>query len=184
MKKLLLIIGGILLWKLSILAEPVVGQTYRFSFGDVDGNELSTADGRFNVIVLSSKANSDKARIVGDRIPDFCLGNANYRMITIVAFETKHSNPVRAVLRAAIRHRLDSEAQRLQKRYQEHQISREARHDVFAVADFDGVIAARLDLKPDVTAFRVFVFGRNGELLKQWSDVPSGDELASALKQD
>ena len=63
MKRIVLVIGGIFLWKLSILAEPVVGQTYRFSFGDVDGNELSTADGRFNVVVLSSKATSDKARI-------------------------------------------------------------------------------------------------------------------------
>ena len=184
MKSLLIAASWICACAISGLAEPTIGQSYRVTFGDVDGNDLSTADGRFNVIVLSNKANSDKARTVGDRIPDFCLANPNYRMITVVAFETKHGTTVRAVLRAAIRHRLDSEAQRLQKRYAEHQISRNARHDVFAVADFDGTIAARLNLKPDAGPFHVFVFGKNGELLKQWDDVPSEDELASTLKQN
>jgi len=182
MKQLVFIAAATCAFSASVFAEPIVGQTYRFSFSDVDGNDLSTADGRFNVVVLSSKANRDKVRLVGDRIPDFCLANPNYRMITVVVFEANHGTTVRAVIRAAIRHRLDSEAQRLQKRYQEHQISREARHDVFAAADFDGAIATKLDLKPDLAAFHVFVFGKNGELLKQWNDVPSEDELAAALK--
>lgn len=184
MKRLLLAGVWICTWTILALAEPTIGQSYRLSLSDVDGNDLSTADGRFNVIVLSSKANSDKARIVGDRIPDFCLANPNYRMVTVVVFDQNHGTTVRAVLRAAIRHRVASEAQRLQKRYEEHQISRNARHDVFAVADFDGAIAAKLELKPDARLFHVFVFGKNGELLKQWSDVPSEGELATALKQN
>lgn len=182
MKWPLLVTGAICISSLSIRAEPTVGQSYRLNFSDVDGNTLSTADGHFNVIVLSSRTNSDKARAVGDRIPGFCLGNPSYRMITIVSFETKHSGPVRALLRAAIRHRLDSEGQRLQKSYDEHKITRVARNDVFAVADFDGAIASQLDLKPDPALFRVFACGKNGELLKQWNDVPKEEELAAALK--
>lgn len=184
MKRLLLITSGICILTMSVFAEPVIDQNYRLNLTDVDGNTLSNADARFNVVVLSSKTNSDKARAVGDRIPDFCLGNADYRMITVVSFETKHNGAVRAVLLAAIRHRLDSEAQRLQKRYEEHKIARDARHDVFAVADFDGAIAAQLDLQPEPALFRVFVFGKNGELLRQWNDVPSEEELAAALSQN
>jgi hypothetical protein len=174
--------GTICLSTSLLLAELTVGHTYPLRLSDVDGNSLSTADGHFIVLVLSNKANSDKAAAVGARIPDFCLGNPNYRMITVVSFETKHSSPIRAVLRAAIRHRLDSEAQRLQRRYEEHKITRDARHDVFAVADFDGAVLDQLKLKPEAGAFRVLVFGKNGELLKDWADIPSADELAATLK--
>jgi hypothetical protein len=30
--------------------------------------------------------------------------------------------------------------------------------------------------------FRIFVFGRNGELLQRWDDVPTAEQLAEALK--
>jgi hypothetical protein len=167
---------------MSIVAEPEIGQNYRIGFTDVDGHALSTADGRVNVLVLTSKTNIDKARAVGDRIPDFCLANPGYRMITVLEFETKHTAPIRAVLKSVMRHRLDSEAQRLKKRYDERKITGDARRDVFAVADFDNAIATQLGLKPDAVLFHVFVFGKSGELLKQWSDVPGADELAGALK--
>jgi len=182
MKRFILTAAGTCVLSLSIFGEATKGETQPLKFIDVDGNALSTADGHFTVLVVSAQANTDKAATVGARIPDFCLGNANYRMITAVSFETKHSAPVRAVLRSAIRHRLDSEAKRLQKRYDEHKISRDARHDVFAVADFDGAIVEQLNLKSDAALFRVFVFGKNGELLKQWNEVPSADELAATLK--
>src|SRR5207302_6104436 len=73
--------------KMSTFADPNVGETYRISFVDVDGNTLSTADGRITTVVLTTRANIEKARTVGDRTPDFCLGNSNYRMITVLAFE-------------------------------------------------------------------------------------------------
>ena len=166
----------------SIPAQPKIGQSYRLNFNDVDGNSLSIADGRLNVVVLAGKAKIDNARLVGERIPDFCLANPKYRMITIVVFQTKPNAPMRAILRSIMRRRLDSEAQRLQQRYEAHKIARDARHDVFAVADFDGSIAAQLDAKPDPALFRVFVFGKEGELLKQWADVPTAEELAAALR--
>ncbi|HEX4638573.1 MAG TPA: hypothetical protein VH170_03720 [Chthoniobacterales bacterium] len=167
---------------LSIFAQATVGQKYQIAFADVDGNSLSTADGRVNVVVVTSQANIDKARAVGDRTPDFCLANPSYRMITVVEFETKHTAPIRAVARSVIRHRLNSEAHRLKNRYDKLKITRDARRDVFAVADFDGTIATQLGLKSDAALFHVFVFGKGGELLKQWSEAPNADELEAALR--
>jgi hypothetical protein len=184
MKKIGLVRGAICWLAISILAEPTLGQTYRISFNDVDGDTLSTADGHITTVVLIGKANVDKAHLVGDRIPDFCLGNADYRMVTVVTFETKHSRPVRAFMTSVIRHRVDVEGKQLQSRYDQLKIARNARKDVFAVADFDGVVAGQLDAKPGATLFRVFIFGKNGELIKQWSDLPTAQDLSVALNQN
>ena len=164
-----------------IFSEAAAGETYRINFADVDGNTLSTADGHITIVVLVNKANIDKAHAVGDRIPDFCL-NPMYRMITVLAFEKQHSKPIRALLTSLIRRRVDSEARQLQARYDRLKITRNARQDVFAVADFDCAITTQLKSQWSAELFRVFVFGRNGELLKQWNDVPSTEELTAALK--
>ena len=91
---------------------------------------------------------------------------------------------MRAVLSSLVRHRLESEASRLQLRYDQLKISRNAHQDVFVVADFDGSVTAQLGTKVDPQLFRVFVFGKNGELLKQWNETPSAEDLATALKRD
>ena len=161
-----------------------VGQKYQFNLVDVDGNALSSDDGHITTIVLTSKKNVDKAHTVGDRIPDFCLGNPAYRMITVVAFETNHSKPVRAFLTSAVRRRVNSEARQLQARYDRLKIDQNARREVLAVADFDGTTTAQLKSKWSSDLFQVFIFGKNGELLKQWSDVPTADDLTAALKQN
>ena len=168
----------------SIFAELTVGESYRINLPDVDGNTFSTADGRITTVVLISKSNIDKARAVADRTPDFYLGNPRYRMISVLAFEKKHSKPIRMILTSLMRRRVDSEAQQLQTRYDRLKIARNARQDVFAVADFDGVVTTQLGSQPSATLFHLFVFGRNGELVKQWNDVPSAEELAAALKQN
>ena len=167
---------------MSIFGEAAVGERYRINFADVDGNALSTADGHITILVLVGKSNIDKAHAVGDRAPDFCLTNPTYRMITVVAFEKNYSKPVRMILASLMRRRVDSEARQLQARYNRLKIARDPRHDVFAIADFDGTITKRLGAQPAATLFHVFVFGRNGELLKQWSDVPTAEELAAALR--
>jgi ABC-type uncharacterized transport system permease subunit len=184
MKWFLLVAGGICIALMPILAEPPPGQAYRVNFTDIDGKALSTADGRITTVVLVSKANVDKAHAVGDRIPDFCLGNSAYRMITVVTFETKHTRPVRNFMTSVMRRRVDSRAKQLQARYDQLKIARNARQDIWVVADFDGAIAAQFDSKPDATLFHVFVLGKNGELIKQWNDVPSAEELGDALKQN
>ena len=169
---------------MSIFADLTVGQNYQISCVDVEGNTLSTADGHITTVVLTTQSGIDKARLVGDRSPDFCLGNPAFRLITVVAFEKPHSKPTRLLMRAVIRRRRDSEGRRLQARYDKLKIARDALRDVFCVPDFDGAITSQLGSQSGADLFRVFVFGKNGELIKQWTDVPSADELTAALKQN
>jgi hypothetical protein len=159
------------------------GNTYSISFVDLDGNKLSTADGHITIVVLTTAADREQARNVGDRVPDFCLGNPAYRMITVVNFTSRHTAIGRRVAVAFIRHRMREAAKRLQARYDAQKISRDARSDIFVVADFEGTIASQLGQPAGATDFCVFVFGQTGKLLAQWHSVPSTDELAAALKK-
>jgi hypothetical protein len=161
------------------LVSIVADEIRPAKFVDVDGNTLSTAEGHITVVVLTTKADLPKAHLVGDRTPDFCLGNPTYRMITLVKFEN-HGGLVRSLAAAMARRRLDAEAKQLQSRYAAKKIERDARHDIFAVVDVDGTAAAQLP--GELPVFAVFVFGKTGELLKQWNDVPEAAELAEALK--
>jgi hypothetical protein len=158
------------------------GATYSLSFVDVNGNKLSTADGHVTVLVLASKSDWEKAHVVGDSVPDYCLGNPNYRMITIVRFTRKHGVIVRNVATAFIRHRMEEAAKRLQIRYEAQKIEHDPRSDIFVVTDFDGSASAQLEEPADAAEFRVVVFARDGKLLARWSDVPSAKQLADVLK--
>ncbi len=158
------------------------GQIYALSFVDVDGRKLSTADGHVTVLVLATTADSEKARAVGDRAPDYCLGNPMYRMITIVHFARRHGAIGRKIATALVRHRVNEEAKRLQARYDAKKIVRDARSDIFTVTDFDGTAASQLSGESEAINFQVFVFAGNGELLQQWDEVPSAADLAAALK--
>jgi hypothetical protein len=159
------------------------GTTYSVSFVDIDGNKLSTADGHVTIVALTTTADREKARTVGDRVPDFCLGKPDYRMITVVHFTGRHTAIGRRVATAFIRHRVREEAKRLQARYDAQKISRDAKSDIFVVTDFDGTAASQLGQPAGATDFCVFVFGRTGELLAQWHSIPSTDEIAAAVKK-
>ena len=158
------------------------GNTYSVSFVDLDGNKLSTADGHKTIVVLTTPADREQARTVGDHVPDFCLGHPAYRMITIVNFTGRHTAIGRRIATAFIRHRMHEAAKRLQARYASQKISRDANGDIFVVTDFDGTIASQLGQPAGATDLCVFVFGQSGKLLAQWHSVPSTDELAAALK--
>ena len=158
------------------------GATYSLSFVDINGNKLSTADGHVTVLVLATKSDWEKAHVVGDRIPDSCLGNPNYRMITIVRFIRKRGVIVRNVATAFIRHRMEEAAKRLQTRYDAQKIEHDARSDIFVVTDFDGSASAQLEEPVEAAEFRVLVFARDGKLLARWTDVPSAKQLAEVLK--
>jgi hypothetical protein len=155
---------------------------HSLSFVDIDGNKLSTADGHVTVLVLATTADREKVRAVGDRVPDYCLGNPNYRMITIVRFTSKHTTIGRKIATALVKHRVNEEAKRLQSRYNANKISRDARQDIFTVMDFDGSVSSQLDEPGAAASFRVQVFARDGKLLAQWTDVPSAKQLADVLK--
>ena len=163
--------------------ELSTGTTYSVSFVDIDGNKHSTADGHVAIVVLTTSADREQARTVGDHVPDFCLGNPDYRMITVVHFTGRHMTIGRRMATAFIRHRVREAAKRLQARYDALKISRDAKSDVFVVADFDGTIASQLGQVAGATDFCVFVFGKGGNLLAQWHNVPSAEELAAAVKK-
>ena len=158
------------------------GATYPINFIDIDGNKLSTADGHVTVLVLTTIAEREKVRLVGDSVPDYCLGNPNYRMITIIRFTSKHTVIGRKIATALVKRRVNELAKRLQSRYDANKISRDARRDIFIVTDFDGTVTSQLDNSARATSFRVLVFARDGKLLAQWTDVPSAKQLAGVLK--
>ena len=166
-----------------VCGEVSTGSSHPISFVDLDGNKLSTADGHVTIVVLTSSADREQARAVGDHVPDFCLGNPAYRMITVVHFTRRHMAIGRRMATGFIRHRVREEAKRLQARYDAQKISRDAKSDIFVVTDFDGTIASQLGQSAEATDFCVFVFGQAGELLSQWHAVPSADELAAAVKK-
>jgi hypothetical protein len=170
------------LCRLPLLAEPSPGQIYALKLTDVDGNTLSTADGHVSVIVLSKQTDLDKARLVGDRVPEYCLGNPTYRLITVIGFENGHARPTRMILNALTRRRLNAEAKRLQPRYFAKNLTRNPRDDVFAVLDFDGAVAAKLGTPAGPSMFQVLVLDRKGELLERWTDVPTAEQLAVVVK--
>jgi hypothetical protein len=166
-----------------VRGELSTGTTHSISFVDIDGNKFSTADGHVTIVVLTTSADREQARTVGDHVPDFCLGNPAYRMITVIHFTRRHMAIGRRMATAFIRHRVGEAAKRLQARYDAQKISRAAKSDIFVVTDFDGTIASQLGQSTEATDFCVFVFGETGELLAQWHSVPSADELAGALKK-
>jgi hypothetical protein len=159
-----------------------IGTTYSLSFTDIYGSKLSTAEGHVTVMVLTTPADREKARTVGDRIPEHCLGNPNYRMITIVRFTSRHAVIGRRIATALVRHRVNEEATRLQARYDGKGIERDAHKDIFVATDFEGTVSSQLGEPEAATDFCVFVFGRNGELLAEWHGVPSAEQLAAAVK--
>ena len=158
------------------------GQRYSINFSDVDGRTLSTADGRVTVLVLTTTEDLTRAHAVADNVPDYCLGNEKYRMITVLRLEKTHPQLGHAIAMVFVRHGIDEEARRLQTRYNAKKISRPAREDIHVVTDFDDSISSQLGAQSGETRLHVFVFGRDGELLQQWDDVPSAQELAAVVK--
>jgi hypothetical protein len=174
---ILFLLSGVCLY-----GDLSIGATYALSFVDINGDKLSTAQGHVAIVVLTTPADREKARTVGDRVPEHCLGNPNYRMITIIRFTKRHTAIGRKIATALVRHRVNEEARRLQARYQGKGIARDARKDIFIVTDFDGSVSSQLGESEGATDFFVFVFGRTGELLAQWHGVPSAEQLAAAVK--
>jgi hypothetical protein len=165
----------------SALTETGEKKIYALKFTDVDGRELSTADGHVTLLVFVNSGQVDKAQTVGDRVPDFCLGNNGYRMITVIEAKN-HSAPLHRAFESVARHRLDAVAKRLQTRYDKKKIARNARPDVFAVIDFGGTIGAKFADQSSRPDFRLVVLRGNGDLRQQWLELPTAKQLAVMLK--
>lgn len=159
------------------------GNSYPLSFTDVDRHELSTADGHVTVISVVTRRDEAKAQTVGDRVTGITLGDPKVRLVTLVNFQQNILPPLRGMVSAIIRHRLDTEAKDIQKSYAQRHINRNARDDIFVVADFDGKAVAQLGISPVSAEFAVFIFDGHGRLVRHWNDVPSVEMLVQALKE-
>jgi hypothetical protein len=125
-----------------------------------------------------------KAETVGERVSKSSFfGDPKVRLITLVNFQQNILPPLRGMVNAIIRHRLDQEAKDVQKSYAERHINRNARDDIFVVADFDGKAVSQLGIEPVSSEFAVFVFDGRGRLVRRWNDVPSEEALAQAIKE-
>lgn len=173
---------GLLLVPNTSAGGLITHEIYALKLVDLDGRTLLTNDGHVTVVVLTTRTAIAKAQLVGARVPDYCLGNPEYRMITVVSFARNYGTVARALATALIRHRINIDAAQLQRRYDARGVHKDARQDVFVVADFDGTISQRLGAGPDAAAFRVFVFGRDGELLREWENVPGAEELVAVVR--
>jgi hypothetical protein len=164
-------------------AELRAGNTYSLPFTDVDRHQFSTADGHVTIISVVTRKDETKAQTVGDRVSQLSLGDPKIRLITLVNFQQNIIFPLRGMVSAVIRHRLDVEAKEVQNSYFQRHINRNARDDIFVVADFDGKAVSQLGINPISSEFAVFVFDGRGRLVRRWSDVPSTEALAQAIKE-
>ena len=174
----------------AILAGPAAwanelrpGNVYSLTFTDVDRHELSTSDGHATVITVLTRKDEQKAQQVGDRVPDICLGDPKFRLITVVNFQRGIFPLFQGMINAIIRSRMDAAAKDLQKTYTARKLTRDPRSDIFVVADFDGKAVTQLGIAPSSSEFAVFVFDGQGRLVRRWNDVPSAEALAVAVNE-
>src|ERR1041385_432583 len=159
------------------------GNTYPLVFTDVDHRQLSTADGHVSIISVVNSRDEAKAQTVGDRVTQITLGDPKTRLINLVNFQQNILPPLRGMVSAIIRHRLDTEAKDIQKTYAQRHINRNARDDIYVVADFDGKAVTQLGISPTSSDFGVFIFDGKGRLVRHWTDVPTLEMLTQAIKE-
>jgi hypothetical protein len=163
--------------------ELRVGNNYPLTFTGVDRQRFSTADGHVTIISVVNRQDEAKAASVGQRVSKISFGDPKVRLVTLVNFQQNILLPLRGMVNAIIRHRLDQEAKDVQKLYAERHINRNARDDIFVVADYDGKAVSQLGIEPISSGFAVFVFDGRGRLVQRWNDVPDGEALAQAIKE-
>src|SRR5213075_182086 len=159
------------------------GNMYPLVFTDVDRRQLSTADGHVTIISVVNSRDETKAQTVGDRVTQITLGDPKVRLVTLVNFQQNILPPLRGMVSAVIRHRLDTEAKAIQKTYAQRHINRNARDDIYVIADFDGKAVTQLGISPISAEFGVFIFDGHGRLVRHWNDVPSAEMLTQAIKE-
>src|SRR3954451_1383432 len=86
------------------------GNTYALTFTDVDRHQLSTADGHVTIISVVTRRDEAKADTVGERMSKITFGDPKVRLINVVNFQQSIFSPLRGMVSAMIRNRLDQEA--------------------------------------------------------------------------
>ncbi len=161
--------------------EWEVGSTHVLSFSDVDGKEISTADGRVTIITVVTRAHEENARAVADLVPDRYIGDQKYRYVTMVNFQDKLAGPFQGLTRAVIRNRLNAEAEKLKPQYREQKIGHDPRRRSLCDRGFRR--QREQTSRPYGAQSRpaVFVFDGAGRLLARWEGIPPGDALPNIL---
>ena len=157
------------------------GSVHRLVFHDVDGNDLSTADGHVTVITVITREKEAEAHAVADRVPNRYKGDRKYRYITMVNFQGKLFGVVQGLTRAVIRRRLEAEANELRPDYAARKVGHDPRGDLYVIADFEGQAVQKLCLPVSGNTIAVFVFNGAGKLVARWNEVPPDDSLAKAI---
>jgi hypothetical protein len=176
---LFLVLGAATSWAIQL--HP--GNSYPLTFTDVDRHQLATADGHVTIISVVTRRDEAKAQTVGDRYSQIAAGDPKVRLVTLVNFQQNILLPLRGLVSAVIRNRLDAEAKEVQKSYTERHINRNARDDLYVVADFDGKAVSQLGITPTSQEFAVFIFDGKGRLVRRWSDVPTLEMLTQGIKE-
>jgi len=117
------------------------------NFVDVDQHMFSTADGHVTVVVLATLSDAARVHAVGDHVPDYCLGNPTYRMITVINFNQKRTRAGRFIATMLVRRRLDAEAKLLQRRYDAKKLARDARE----ITGRDVLIGGAIGLEREIS---------------------------------
>lgn len=157
------------------------GRVYPLSFTDVEGRQFSLHDGRATLLTVATRDTEPKAHRVGNLVPDPYIGHPHYRCVTVINFQNQIRPFLRRIIAAFVRLRFRSETDAAKPRYATRKIAHSPHADLFAVADFDGEAVRQLGMQPASNEFAVFVFNGRGRVIRNWSDVPTRDELARAL---
>jgi hypothetical protein len=161
--------------------ELKTGSVASLTFEDVDGNQLSTADGHVTIITVVTQSNGDQSRAIADQVPDRYVGDPKYRYVTLVNFQGKLWGPLQGITRGVIRGRLDGEAKEVKPQYEAKHLTRDPRKDMYVIADFDGKAVTQLGLSPESNEISVFVFDGRGKVVHRWNSVPPNDSLGNAI---
>jgi hypothetical protein len=162
-------------------ADPAPGKSYQIRLRDVEGRQFFLSDGRATLLTVATRETEAKAHQVGHNVPGQFVGHPHYRCVTVINFQNRIPSFLRRIIAAVVRRRFRAEAHAVQLRYSARKIRHSPRLDLFAIADFDGATIRQLGIEPASNKFAVFVFNGRGRLVRQWRDVPSRDEIASAL---
>ena len=156
-----------------------LGSKCAIRFTDIDGRPLATDDGHVLLLVMINREDEAKAQQLGDAVPGRFIGNPNYRVVTVVHLDDVISNSLRPFTCMLLRRHRETHIADMRKVYQARHLKSDPAADIFAVGDFDGAISKQLNVQGN--QFAVFVFGRNGRLFGNWSDIPTVESLSAAM---
>ena len=125
------------------------------------GTRFSPADGHVTIISVVNRRDEAKAQSVGERFRIISCGDPKVRLITLVNFQQNILLPLRGMVSAVIRHRLDAEAKEVQKSYSANGTSTAMRETIFLSSPISTARPSRNLASADFIRVRRFCFRRH-----------------------